>query len=95
MSIYFIKIWLIRKLPRELPFYKSFLGKASISKYLKSSKNCAQSYRAKVLDSRDLAVQPKMTNTHVNNKIIYLLDEMKTFKFQLTLQEFFCKEIEK
>ena len=48
-----------------------------------------------MLDSRDLAVQPKMTNTHVNNKIIYLLDEMKTFKFQLTLQEFFCKEIEK
>ena len=62
---------------------------------MKSSKNCAQSYRAKVLDSRDLAVQPKMTNTHVNNKIIYLLDEMKTFKFQLTLQEFFSKEIEK
>lgn len=48
-----------------------------------------------MLDSRDLAVQSKMTNTHVNNEIIYLLDEMKTFKFQLTLQEFFCKEIEK
>ena len=48
-----------------------------------------------MLDSRDLAVQPKMTNTHVNNKIIYLLDEMKNFKFQPKLQEFFCKEIEK
>ena len=71
-----------------------FLYKPSITKYLSTFESYACSYIVEVSDSRDLpAIKLNITKNHVENKLKDILVEIKGFKFQITLQVTFCKEI--
>ena len=45
-----------------------------------------------MFDSRNLATQLNITKTHAENKLKYLLAEIKSFKLQIRLQVTYRKE---
>ena len=62
---------------------------------LSAFKNYAHRLTFEVLGSRDPEIQLNITKTHVKNKLKDLLFKMKGFKFQVTSQVTFHKEINK
>ena len=83
-----------KKVLSEPRFYKRFLEKQNVTKYSNVFKNHIHSHSFTVSNSQDLASQLNITEPCVKNLLKDLLVEMRSFKYQITLQVSFRKEIE-
>ena len=75
------------ELLHELPFYDE-LG---IVKKSKAFEGYARSYRDEIIDSRDPLVQLEVGKSSIKDLFKDLLNEMKSFKYQITVTLFLCK----
>ena len=66
----------------ELPFY----GKLSITKISKAFKGYARNYKLDIIDSKDPLAQLEASKLSAKNLFKDLLDEIKGFKYQITLK---------
>ena len=69
------------KLLQELPFYNEL----SIVKNKTAFGKCAKSYKIEIVDKRDPIVQLKANELCIKNLFRDLLNEIKGFKYQITL----------
>ena len=67
---------------RELSFYNEF----SIVKTSKAFRGYARSYRIEIIDSKDPSVQLTISKASIEDLFRDLLDEIKGFKYQITLK---------
>ena len=74
---------------------KNFLNEKNVkvTKWKHAFKGFASSYNAEILNSFNPDLQVKDTDSAIKNKLIYLLFELKSFKFVTTLV-FVFKKIE-
>ena len=66
----------------ELPFY----GKLSITKISQAFKGYARNYKLEIIGSKDPLVQLEASKLSAKNLFKDLLDEIKGFKYQITLK---------
>ena len=72
---------------RELPFY----DKSSIVKISKAFEGYARSYSIEIIDSKDPSVQLTPSKSSIEDLFDDLLDEIKGFKYQITLKVLLSK----
>ena len=65
----------------ELPFY----DKLSIVKISEAFKRYARSYKVEIVDSKDPLAQSELSKTSIEDLFKDLLDEIKGFKYQITV----------
>ena len=71
----------------ELPFYNEL----SIVKTSKAFKGYGRSYSIEIIDSKDPSVQLTISKPSIKDFFKELLNEIKGFKYQITLKVLFCK----
>ena len=69
------------KLLQELPFYNEL----SIAKNLNAFSRYARSYKVEIVDKKDSLVQLEVSKSSIEDLIKDLLNEIKGFKYQITL----------
>ena len=63
-----------------------FCNKLNIIKILKAFRGYARSYRIEIIDSKDRSVQLIISKPSIEYLLKDLLDEIKDFKYQITLK---------
>ena len=63
-----------------------FYDELSIEKLLKAFKTYAKNYRIELIHSKDPSVQSKAIKSSIKNLFKDLLDEIKPFKYQITVK---------
>ena len=63
-----------------------FYDELSIEKLLKAFKTYAKNYRIELIHSKDPSVQSKAIKSNIKNLFKDLLDEIKPFKYQITVK---------
>ena len=76
-----------RKLLHEPPFYDE-LNVVEISK---AFKRYARSYKVEMIDSKDPLAQLEASKSSIKYSFKELLNEMKVFKYQITVTVLLCK----
>ena len=71
-------------LPHELPFYDEL----SIEKISKVFKTQTRSYKIEIIDLKDSLVPLKASKSSIKDLFKDLLDEIKGFKYQITVEFF-------
>ena len=71
-------------LPHELPFYDEL----SIEKISKVFKTQTRSYKIEIIDLKDSSVPLKASKSSIKDLFKDLLDEIKGFKYQITVEFF-------
>ena len=66
----------------ELPFYKQF----SITKADQAFKVYAMSYKVEIIEKKDPIVQLEASKLSIKNLFSDLLNELKGFKYQITVE---------
>ena len=77
-------------LPQELPFYDEL----SIEKISKVFKTQTRSYKIEIIDLKDSLVPLKASKSSIKDLFKDLLDEIKDFKYQITVEFFLSKHKE-
>ena len=77
-------------LPQELPFYDEL----SIEKISKVFKTQTRSYKIEIIDLKDSLVPLKASKSSIKDLFKDLLDEIKDFKYQITVEFFLTKHRE-
>ena len=77
-------------LPHELPFYDEL----SIEKISKVFKTQTRSYKIEIIDLKDSLVPLKASKSSIKDLFKDLLDEIKDFKYQITVEFFLSKHRE-
>ena len=75
------------ELLHELPFYNEL----SVVEISKAFKRYARSYKVKIIDPKDPLAQLKASKSSIENLFKDLLNEMKSFKYQITVTVLLCK----
>ena len=70
----------------DLLHERSFYDNLSIVKISKAFKRSARSYRVETLDSKDPLTQLEVSRSSVKDLFKDLLDEIKGFKYQITVK---------
>ena len=76
------------ELLHELPFY----GELSITEVSKEFKRYARSYKVEIIDHKDPLIQLEASKSSVKDLFKDLLNEMKGFKYQITVAVLLSKE---
>ena len=76
------------ELLHELPFYDEL----SITEVLKAFKRYARSYKVEIVDHKDPLIQLEATKSSIKDLFKDLLNEMKDFKYQITVKALLSKE---
>ena len=76
------------ELLHELPFYDEL----SITEFSKAFKRYARSYKVEIVDHKDLLVQLEASKLSIKDLFKDLLNEMKGFKYQITVAILLSKE---
>ena len=72
----------------------SFCDELSIRKYRKHLKRYARSYRIELIDSKDPLAQLKASKSSIKDLFKGLLDEIKGFRYQITVKVLLSKHKE-
>ena len=76
------------ELLHELPFYDEL----SITEVSKAFKRYARSYKVEIIDFKDPLIQLESSKSSIKDLFKDLLNEMKGFKYQITLKTLLSKE---
>ena len=75
------------ELLHELPFYDEL----SVAEISKAFRGYARSYKVEIIDSKDLLAQLEASKSSIEDLLKDLLNEMKRFKYQITITALLCK----
>ena len=75
------------ELLHELPFYDEL----SVVKISKAFKRYSRSYKVEIIDSKDPLTQLESVKSSIEDLCKYLLNEMKGFKYQITVTVSLCQ----
>ena len=76
------------ELLHELPFY----DKLNIIEVSEAFKRCARSYKVEIIDHKDPLIQLEASKSSIKDLFKDLLNEMKGFKYQITVAVLLSKE---
>ena len=76
------------ELLHELPFYDDL----SITEASKAFKRCARSYKVEIVDHKDPLIQLEASKSTIEALFKDLLNEMKGFKYQITVAVLLSRE---
>ena len=74
----------------ELPFYEE----SNVEKISKAFKRYGRGYKIKIIDSKDPLVQLETSKSGIKDLFKDLLDEIKSFKYQITVKVLLSKHKE-